>query len=271
VRPPPAIQRRMLCSPPLLSPPFPDSQKCVITFTFTGAQVTIRNMKQLVRLVEDYLERHKATQTEAATSAAIVAPLDGDTTSQSPSAPPTTTTTAGGDSDSLTLDAGHPPSTEAAQPEQPHDSSPPPPPSIAPLATADGESVAVTTTGASDDGGGAAQPEPSQAPSEQLLHAQPDTSRDSDKGATEAEMDEKKEMTNTTTTSVFESPTSPAACAASASALASTTFLRFDVGERNSVIVLDTAFVVREEAAILATHSIAHPKSTDLFASSTES
>jgi hypothetical protein len=241
----------------------------VITFTFTGAQVTIRNMKQLVRLVEDYLERHKAAQTEASTSAAIVTPLDGDTTSQSPSAPPTTTTTAG-DSDGMTLDAGHPPSTEAAQPEQPHDSSPPPP-SIAPLATVDGESVAVTTTGASDDGGRAAQPEPSQAPSQQLREAQPDTSRDSDKGATEAEVDEKKEMTNTTTTtSVFESPLSPAACVASSLA-SPTTFLRFDVGERNSVIVLDTAFVVREEAAILATHSIAHPKSTDLFASSTES
>jgi hypothetical protein len=221
-------------------------------------------MKQLVRLVEDYLERHKAAQTEASTSTAIIVPLGGDTPSPSPSAPPTTTTTAtAGDSDSLTLDGGHPPSAEAAQPEQLQDSSPPP--LIAPVATADGESVA--TTGASNDGGGAAQPEPSQALSEQLHQAQSDTSGGSDKETlTEVEVDE-KEMTKTITTmAVFKSQTSPPACAVSA--LASlTTFLRFDVGERNSVIVLDTAFVVREEAAILATHSIAHPKSTDLFMS----
>jgi hypothetical protein len=43
-----------------------------------------------------------------------------------------------------------------------------------------------------------------------------------------------------------------------------TSFMRFDVGEREYVIVLNTDEVVREEATILATHSIAHPKSADL-------
>jgi hypothetical protein len=226
-------------------------------------QVTIRNMKQLVRLVEDYLERHKAAQREASTSATAVAPLDGDIPSSAP--PTTTTTTTDGGSDGMTLDGGHPPPAEAAQPEQPHD--PSPPPSLIVPTTADDGSVA--TNGASDDVTlhgtqlGAAQPEPSQAPSEQpeLHQAQPDTLGHVDKESTEAE-EEKKETTKTTTP-VFEPLRSRAACTASAS----TTFLRFDVGERNSVIVLDTAFVVREEAAILATHSIAHPKSTDLFAS----
>jgi hypothetical protein len=45
--------------------------------------------------------------------------------------------------------------------------------------------------------------------------------------------------------------------------VASTAFLRFDVGERDQVIVLDTDHVVREETAILTTHSIAHHKSPD--------
>jgi len=42
-------------------------------------------------------------------------------------------------------------------------------------------------------------------------------------------------------------------------------FLRFDLGEKKHIIVLDLDEVVRQEATILATHSIAHPKSKDLY------
>lgn len=42
-------------------------------------------------------------------------------------------------------------------------------------------------------------------------------------------------------------------------------FLRFEIGERNFSIILDTEEVVREDANILATHSIAHAKSPDLL------